>query len=500
MRHTAAAAAMMVGMGLMPSAAEAFCGHYVGGDLTNAESQMIVSREGRRTVLTMANDVQGDLTDFGLIVPVPPSVTAEDISVVDPAVLDALDVYSAPRLVSYSCDDIAWVPDGEGGWDASAPSGPSSGVGCGGGGSTTSTTTIQHDTGSSGDSDGGHYEGGGLGEATLEEVLRVERFTVGEYDLAVVEASGSAGLSAWLTEAGFALTDEAQVLLGDYIAEEMSFLVARVSLDSLPADRPWLSPLQIRYEADVVSIPIRLGTLSSAGVQDVLIYTLSGTGTMGISTYPEFSVEHECLLPPVTSVGEFIGEQIDIALGYTDTSEGDTGAEPDPEPRAGAGYVTEYGWGQGKCDPCPPEGGVTEDVLLTLGFEGGVESAWVTRMHMRYRPEDITADLVLYESGLQSLMQLRYVDYAHELEDYWPVCGEGWVDDPGSCQPPDEPSPTYEDVEDEVDRYYDEDDYDEDDGGGGYLCASTVVFNPLVAMLLFGALRRRYGQPQDTDS
>lgn len=452
---------------MLPGTGQAFCGHYVGGALTNTESQMIVSRQGKSTVLTMANDVEGDLADFGLIVPVPSSVTAEDVSVVDASVLEALDIYSAPRLVSYSCADIEWVPDGEGGWEGGSPGSS----GCGG---STSVDMSAPDTASS----GGHEKGGGLGTSSLEDVLRVDRFSAGEYELAVVSAADESGLSDWLTAEGFALSEEADVLLAEYLDAGLSFLVARVALEELPEDRPWLSPLQLRYEADMVSIPIRLGTLSSSGVQDVLIYTIADSGLMGISSYPEIEVESECLLRETVGVGEFITDGIDAELGGDSW---DTGAADG----IGAGYLLEYGWGQGKCDPCPPEGTLDDDTLEALGFTGGPSAAWVTRLHMRYRPEDITADLVLYESNVQATWQLRYVDHEPELEAYWPVCGEGWSEDPGSCPEP-EYSSDYTDYEDDIEEY----EYDPEETSD-MLCASTVVVNPLAIMLAAGWLRRR---------
>ena len=52
----------------------AFCGFYVAKAdtrLYNQASQVIIARDGDRTILTMANDYQGDVKDFALVVPVP---------------------------------------------------------------------------------------------------------------------------------------------------------------------------------------------------------------------------------------------------------------------------------------------------------------------------------------------------------------------------------------------------------------------------------------------
>ena len=54
--------------------ASAFCGFYVAkadAKLYNEASQVVLVRNGDRTVLTMANDYEGDLKEFAIVVPVP---------------------------------------------------------------------------------------------------------------------------------------------------------------------------------------------------------------------------------------------------------------------------------------------------------------------------------------------------------------------------------------------------------------------------------------------
>ncbi len=65
----------------------AFCGFYVAkadSNLYNEASQVAIARDGNRTVLTMANDYQGDVKDFALVVPVPVIVTEEQVRVGNP--------------------------------------------------------------------------------------------------------------------------------------------------------------------------------------------------------------------------------------------------------------------------------------------------------------------------------------------------------------------------------------------------------------------------------
>lgn len=51
-----------------------FCGFYVSkadGTLKNKTSQVILVRDGNKTVITMYNDFKGDSKDFAMVVPVP---------------------------------------------------------------------------------------------------------------------------------------------------------------------------------------------------------------------------------------------------------------------------------------------------------------------------------------------------------------------------------------------------------------------------------------------
>src|SRR4026207_496083 len=81
-----------------------FCGFYVSkadGTLKNKTSQVILVRDGNRTVITMYNDFKGNLKDFAMVVPVPVVLQQKDIKVVDQAIFNTLNEYSKPRLVEY---------------------------------------------------------------------------------------------------------------------------------------------------------------------------------------------------------------------------------------------------------------------------------------------------------------------------------------------------------------------------------------------------------------
>ena len=84
--------------------ASAFCGFYVAGSadkLTNDATQVVLMREGTRTVLSMQNDYRGPLEDFAMVIPVPTVLQEANVKTLDRALFDHVDQMGAPRLVEY---------------------------------------------------------------------------------------------------------------------------------------------------------------------------------------------------------------------------------------------------------------------------------------------------------------------------------------------------------------------------------------------------------------
>ncbi len=364
----------------------AFCGTYVGGagaELYNNVSQVALVRQDGMTTLSISNDIEGDTSDFALVIPVPDVIPREAVHVLEHDLFSRLDQYSEPRLVSYVCEDFEY-----------------------------DSTTVSSTASSGG--------GGGGGTVDVEA-----HYVVGEYEIVVLSAEQSEGLLNWLSDNGYALPDATAGILDEYIDGGSYFFAAKVTEEAGIVSGDLLSPLQFSYPADVFSLPVRIGTTTSPGVQDLIIYAVNtySDGKVAISNYTEIEIEDECLYDEATH-GEF-------GAFYTDqfTRAYDGAGE--------AIWATEYAWGGSGCDPCtgtPPD----EEDLVTLGYDPPhhyrtVYDVYFTRLHMRYTPEQAHSDLTLYQSGIGDTEQIRYIEYAWELEDRWPMCGSGWVDDPGSC-------------------------------------------------------------------
>ena len=188
---------------LFPAKAWAFCGFYVAkadANLYNQASQVAIARNGNQTVLTMANDYQGEVREFALVVPVPVVLEENQVQVGDPRIMERLDAFSAPRLVEY------FDPD---------PCAP----------------MLYEDFGAI-----------PAPQAAAENELSRERtealgvtveaeFTVGEYDIVILSARESSGLETWLIESGYQIPRGARDLLRPYIRQGMKFFVAKVNLE-----------------------------------------------------------------------------------------------------------------------------------------------------------------------------------------------------------------------------------------------------------------------------
>ena len=382
---------MLLSLLALSHQAHAFCGTYVGGagsEFFNEYAQVAVVRSGEKTTLTIVNDIQGTFDSFALILPVPQVILEDQARVLEPAVFERLDSYSQSRLVTYECSDFEIQDDVD--FSTSVPSAE----------------------------DGG----GGGGGVEVEA-----QYIVGEYEVVVLSAEQSEGLFDWLNENGYQVPGQSIPLLQEYIDGGQYFLAAKVSAEAGIQPGDVLSPLQLEYSSSAFQIPIRLGTLNAKTEQDLVVYAINNysEGRVGISNYTEFDIEDECMW-------ETQGEE--FGTYYSDRFRQSYEAVND------AAWMVEYAWGGGGCDPCtgtPPNG---ED-LVSLGVDQELvhySDYFFTRLHMRYAPDQVDEELMLYNSNLTDQIQQRYIIYKPEMEEHFPICDVGMVDNPGTCDNMDE--------------------------------------------------------------
>lgn len=374
----------------------AFCGFYVAkadSKLYNKASQVIMARDGEKTVLTMANDYEGEVKDFAIVVPVPTVLKKEQVKVGKPKIIERLDAFSAPRLVEYFDPDPCAV------YDAVRPV-PMP----------VSPTARQM---------------GAARERNQSLGVTVEaRFNVGEYDILILSAKESGGLETWLNRNGYKIPRGAKALLKPYIRQNMKFFVAKVNLDKFETSGYQnLRPLQIAYESSKFMLPIRLGMINATTEQDLIVYVLSPKGQAEITNYRTVKVPSDVNIP--LFVKEEFGDFYKSMFQNSYIKEGRKVA------------FLEYAWDMGSCDPCSAEplnpeelkdAGVfwldnnsSDATFPPRGFRRPPtnNSIFVTRLHVRYTRDKFPEDLMFHATSNRDNFQGRYIlqhPYTGELK------------------------------------------------------------------------------------
>ncbi len=370
--------------------AQSFCGFYVAkadAKLFNKASQVVLVRHDDKTVITMANDYQGDPTEFAMVVPVPQVLQREQIHVAEQSLIDHLDAYTAPRLVEYFDENPCMRRDYEARlMSKSAPQ----------------SVGIAEE-----DAAGRRRELGVTIEAT---------YTVGEYDILILSAKQSGGLETWLTENEYRIPDGASKVLASYIKQGMKFFVAKVNLEEQgKLGTSNLRPLQVAFESPKFMLPIRLGTVNADGPQDMIVYTLTTKGRVETSNYRTIKLPSDKEVPLFVKdeFGEFYSAMFDQEVKKTGMT----------------AVFQEYAWDMAWCDPCAADP-LSRDQLRELGvfwlnpspdrsggqgnirvrpIQPGAQNVFVTRLHVRYDAEHFPQDLKFQETGDRTNFQGRYV-------------------------------------------------------------------------------------------
>ena len=354
-------------------ALRAFCGFYVAKadtSLFNRASQVVLARDGDRTVLTMASDFKGTPKEFAVVIPVPTFITREQIHVAEKSLIDHIDAYTSPRLVEYFDSDPCRR------YDMLRP------MAMAGVMKDVSAPAMQE-------------------RAKALGVTIEAQYTVGEYDILILSAKQSGGLETWLKENGYRIPAGAGPVIGSYLRQNMRFFVARVNLsEQTRLGFTYLRPLQVAYESPKFMLPIRLGTVNANGPQELFIYALTRTGRVETTNYRTVKLPSGSELPPYV--------KDDFPRFYRAMFEQQVRRE------SMSAVFLEYAWDMAWCDPCAADP-MSASELKTLGvFWTGDDARagqniFVTRLHVRYDAQHFPEDLVFQQTGDRENFQGRYV-------------------------------------------------------------------------------------------
>jgi hypothetical protein len=352
-----------------------FCGFYVSKadtKLFNKASQVVLVRDGDRTVMTMVNDFKGELKEFAVVIPVPTFLRREQIHVGDKKYVDHLDAYSAPRLVEYHDPDPCRMTMEDRRPMAAAMAGSMQ---------MRSATERAKSLG-----------------VTIDA-----RYTVGEYDILILSAQQSTGLETWLRENGYKIPAGASSVIASYLKQNMRFFVAKVNLtEQAKLGFSNLRPLQVAYESPKFMLPIRLGMVNADGAQELFVYALTRKGRVETTNYRTVKLPSDMDLPVyLKQEGEFAKFYKAMFTHQVD--------KEDTRP-----VFMEYAWDMKWCDPCAADPLSTQE-LRELGVfwsddrNGAPPDVFLTRLHVRYDKAHFPEDLVFQETADRTNFQGRYV-------------------------------------------------------------------------------------------
>lgn len=382
-------AALIILAAMISHEAIAFCGFYVSkadGTLKNKTSQVILVRDGDRTVITMYNDFQGNMKDFAMVVPVPVVLKKSDIKVVNQQIFATLNDYSKPRLVEYydqnPCDYALYerVP----------------------------SANLKGAVAGLSDSEKRSYK---------RETVKIEaQYIVGEYDILILSATESTGLKKWLDDNGYKIPAGAEEVLEPYIKSNLKFFVVKVNEEEkrkLPGN--FLRPIQISFNSPKFMLPIRLGMANADGDQDLIVYAFTKKGRIECTNYRTVS------LPTGKNIPLFV--QNNFGNFYSNLFQ----HQWDEDGKSVA--MLEYAWNVSpsnyvKCDPCVAVAPSTQD-LVQAGVwwvnrdwsdyndvqndEDYSQNVYFTRLHIRYNRKAFPQDLMFQATPNTENFQARYV-------------------------------------------------------------------------------------------
>ena len=287
----------------------------------------------------------------------PTFIERRQIEVVDKALLDHLDAFSAPRLVEY--------------FDRR------------------SLRAADHAHGRARRS-GRRLERRRRSARTVGASPSRPHYTVGEYDILILSAQREQrprDLAASRTATRS--RPAPPPILGSYIKQGMRFFVAKVNLkEQAELGFTFLRPLQVSYETPKFMLPIRLGTVNAKGPQDLFVFALTRTGRVETTNYRTVKLPTGMDLPLFVKA-EF--KDFYKAMFAEQVRKEDMRA-----------VFLEYAWDMSWCDPCAADP-LSRDQLRKLGVRlrqtTSRSPAYVSRLHVRYDAAHFPEDLVFQETS-----------------------------------------------------------------------------------------------------
>lgn len=334
----------------------AFCGFFASqseGRIRSRTAQIALMREGTTTVLSIQRDYYGPAEDFVWIIPVPDSVGRESVRTLPEDTFEQVDAVSAPWLIEL--------------WERNPCE--------------RSRRGDEH----------GHL-GARHKEVAVERVPPPPPVFVedGGYEPIFVAADE---LLPWLAGQHYRLPDDAAGVLER--SDETRFMIVKVRASTLSfvGERAQLPPIRVHYDAERFTLPTALGTLSTEGMVDLVVYVLALKQRWDVETHGGVS------MPTALNVHESMRDR--FPAFYETLFERTLTHNP-------SSFITEQAWDPSRCPRCPhtrhqlhPRALERLGMDVALGIGGGsvlgvlderINEIVLTRLH--HRGEQLPDELV----------------------------------------------------------------------------------------------------------
>jgi hypothetical protein len=409
----------MVSTALLATPAHAGVGAWItapGQTWRTDHTTIVVARRAESTLWTFQLEVSGDATQAIFVLPVPGPAAASTPSLVAAEVMDDLNAATAPILLGAGCEHL--YPSAE--LEDTGPDGPSKSLfgrfeGRGPCGCLADTRTDPNPAWPA-----GWFDTGLLFEPPTAPVIaeaHETRPSSGQFEFQQVDSAAS--LTDAIAALGGTLDEPLLSELTATLADGQHLLIARITLPEAPADPIRLPAFQYTTSATANLLPLLThGSTDNTGSSTVITLAPSDLGRATLSGVERRAVSDNCLLPQdAPEFSTFVDEHLraQLALAGGDVSR----------------WTIEGSGSAAACDPCGPSETCSESSAQALGWTESLDGLSWTRIRIHHGSDPPAAALTF--SGLSADTRLSFLRYEPRLESDFPICGQGYAEDPGTC-------------------------------------------------------------------
>jgi hypothetical protein len=380
----------------------------ISSDYAGPVDHVVVGIDDGRTMVTwMPGDASATLD--GALLLVPSGTTWDQVGLLDPDALWALDRFTQPWRWRETCGQVLSTPSsaGCGSGDAEKTDRGSSSGGClsSGDGSDDPDKTVENAS-------------PGLDGAEAE---------LGAYSAWLHDGVTLAELQAWMDEVGFARPDGIEPALAAWIDDGGAVLALRLR------ERAWLNgempqPLRVVMAGDAAPpLPLTLGGLGGAPARDLVVTVLHDSEAW-LPDLPVAGADH-CLVESPDDFGSDPVEDLLAVHWHAATGVSEDG------PAAGAAPAS-MGWESflpdGRCTDCSEWDYLDPSIVRAFGVSD--DDPAITRSRVRaWRPTATAPAPLMAPEERPRVGTKRVVDYRWELAGVLPWCDGTFEEGGGSC-------------------------------------------------------------------